>query len=125
MTGSDAAVRVDSWVWAVRLAKTRSEATTACKGGHVRINGERIKPAQRVRVGDEVRVRRHGYEHIVEVSQLISKRVSASVATTCYIDHSPPRPDKLASPAPVKRDKGAGRPTKRQRRQLDRLHGRR
>lgn len=125
MTEAESPVRIDSWVWAVRLAKTRSEATVACKGGHVRVNGDRTKPAQRIRVGDEVRVRRHGHEHVVVVSRLISKRVSASVASACYVDHSPERPDKLSSPAPVRRDKGAGRPTKRQRRQLDRLHGRR
>ena len=117
--------RVDAWVWAVRLTKTRSQASTACRGGHVTVNGERAKPATLVRVGDRVEVRLHGTVRIVEAMRLLVKRVGAPVAQTAYIDHSPPPPPRdKAMPFGI-RDRGAGRPTKRERRQLDRLRGRR
>ncbi|WP_260461307.1 RNA-binding S4 domain-containing protein, partial [Streptomyces sp. WAC04114] len=85
-------VRVDSWIWSVRLVKTRSMGATACRGGHVRVNGERVKPAHGVRVGDEVRLRHEGRERVVVVTRLIRKRVGPPVATQCYIDNSPPPP---------------------------------
>ncbi|MFE2065506.1 RNA-binding S4 domain-containing protein [Streptomyces sp. NPDC059467] len=116
-------VRVDSWIWAVRLIKTRSMGATACRGGHVQVNGERVKPAHSVRVGDEVRLRHEGRERVVIVKRLIRKRVSAPVAAQCYIDNSPPPPPREAV-APIGiRDRGAGRPTKRDRRELERLRG--
>ncbi|WP_353987387.1 RNA-binding S4 domain-containing protein [Ruicaihuangia caeni] len=116
--------RVDAWIWAVRFAKTRSAATEACRAGHVRINGERAKPAQRVRSGDEVRVRVAGVERIAVVQQTISKRVSASVAATCMIDLTPPPPPAAERELVPQRDRGAGRPTKRDRREIERLRGR-
>lgn len=116
-------VRIDSWVWAVRLVKTRSQGATACRGGHVQVNGERVKPAYSVRVGDEVRLRHEGRERVVIVKRLIRKRVGAPVAAQCYIDNSPPPPPREAV-APVGiRDRGTGRPTKRDRRELERLRG--
>jgi ribosome-associated heat shock protein Hsp15 len=115
---------VDSWIWSVRLAKTRSAASSACKAGHVRVNGARVKPAHLVRTGDEVRLRQDGRERIVVVTQVISKRVGALVAAECYIDHSPPAPTReTASPVAV-RERGTGRPTKRERRSIDKLLGR-
>lgn len=115
-------VRVDAWIWSVRLVKTRSMGAAACKGGHVRVNGVRVKPAYGVRVGDEVRLRHAGgREHVVVVKRLIRKRVGPPVAVECYVDNSPPPPPREAvAPAGV-RDRGTGRPTKRDRRDMERL----
>lgn len=121
---TEGSVRVDVWLWSVRQLKTRSAAAQACRAGHVRVNDERAKPATPVRVGDEVRYRFQGFDRILEVTGLLKKRVGAPVAAKCYIDHSPPRPTPLVAPIPVFRDRGAGRPTKKERRALDRLMGR-
>ena len=117
-------VRIDSWVWGVRLAKTRSQATTACRAGHVRINGVAAKAAQPVRIGDEVRVRLHGFDRIYRVTGLPTKRGSATEAAKHFEDLTPPPPPRVERPMPVYRDPGAGRPTKRERREIDRLRGR-
>lgn len=115
-------VRVDAWLWAVRVYKTRSLATTACRAGHVRVNGERAKAAQQVRPGDELRVRIAGFDRILVVREPIAKRVGAPQAALAAEDRTPERPDAPAMLAV--RDRGAGRPTKRERRDIDRLRGR-
>jgi ribosome-associated heat shock protein Hsp15 len=115
--------RVDSWLWAVRLFKTRSLATAACRAGHVRVNGDRAKAAQPVRIGDEVRVRVAGAERILQVRKIVAKRVGAPIAAESFIDNSPPPPREEVALAST-RDRGAGRPTKRERRDIDRLRGR-
>lgn len=116
--------RIDSWAWAIRLYKTRSAATAACRAGHVRLNGARAKAAQTVRVGDEVRAFVDGGTRIVTVTKLISKRVGAAVAAECFTDQTPPPPPKAERVLVAERERGAGRPTKRDRRELDRLRGR-
>ncbi|OKI02494.1 RNA-binding protein [Streptomyces sp. CB02923] len=123
MASDEGTVRVDSWIWSVRLTKTRSMAATACRGGHVRVNGERVKAAYAVRTGDEVRLRHAGRERVVVVSRLVSKRVGAAVAAECFVDNSPPPPPREEIAAVGHRDRGAGRPTKRDRRELEQLRG--
>lgn len=119
-----ASVRVDSWIWAIRLTKTRSAAGAACRAGHVRVNDVTAKPAQHLAIGDRVQLRNGGRERIVEVTKIISKRVSAPAAAECFIDHSPPPPPREILASQPRRDRGAGRPTKRERRELDRFrHG--
>jgi ribosome-associated heat shock protein Hsp15 len=117
-------IRVDSWLWAIRLYKTRSLATAACRAGHVRVGGDRAKAAQPVRIGDEIRARISGVEHIVVVRKIIAKRVGASVAAECFSDKTPPPPPRESVAAAPVRERGAGRPTKRERRDLERLRGR-
>lgn len=117
-------VRVDSWLWAVRAFKTRSAATAATRAGHIRVNGDRAKAAQPVRVGDEVRVRIAGFDRILIVRVIISKRVGAVVASEAYLDTSPPLPEPEDVAMLPRRDRGAGRPTKRERRHIEKLRGR-
>ena len=125
MAGNEgASVRVDSWIWCVRLTKSRSMAATACRAGHVKVNGERVKPAQAVKVGDEIRLVQAQRERVVIVTRLLVKRVGAPDAAEAYIDNSPPPPPRVDALAMGVRDRGAGRPTKRDRRELERLHGR-
>jgi ribosome-associated heat shock protein Hsp15 len=116
--------RVDSWIWSVRLIRTRSAASDACRAGHVRVNGVRVKPAHTVRAGDEVRLRVEGRERIVVVQRVIIKRAGAPVAAECYIDNSPPPPPREEAIPVAARDRGAGRPTKRERRSIEKFLGR-
>jgi len=117
-------VRLDVWLWAVRLVKTRAAATEACRGGHVKLNGNAAKAAQPVRVGDEVRVRIHGFDRVVIVKQLLAKRVSAPLAAEAIEDRSPSRPSAIEAAQVPFRPRGAGRPSSRERREIDRLRGR-
>ncbi|ROS72108.1 RNA-binding S4 domain-containing protein [Cellulomonas sp. PhB143] len=117
-------MRVDSWLWAVRLAKSRSVATARCRAGHVKVNGVRAKPATGVKVGDRVTYRDPERDRDIEVVELVATRVGAPIAVRCYLDHSPPVPTRVERAAVGLRDRGAGRPTKRERREIDRLRGR-
>lgn len=109
----------------MRLTKTRSDAAAAARGGHVKINGKSAKPSSPVQVGDRVSAHLHRRQREVVVSRLVQKRVGAPVAAECFVDHSPPPPERDApQPSFAVRDPGTGRPTKRDRRQLDRLRGR-
>jgi ribosome-associated heat shock protein Hsp15 len=106
------------------MTKTRSNAAAACRGGHVKVNGKAAKPATAVKPGDRVEAYLHDRQRILEVVTVIVKRVGAAVAVDCYVDHSPPAPERVVDAPVLRRDRGAGRPTKRDRRQLDRLRGR-
>lgn len=124
MTDATTTARVDAWLWAVRVYKTRSAATTACRAGHVRVNGERAKAAQPVRPGDELRVRILGFDRILVVKKTIAKRVGAALVAESVDDRTPPPPPKESMPFVPVRDRGAGRPTKRDRREIEKLRGR-
>ena len=115
--------RVDVWLWAVRLYKTRSTATSAIRGGRVRVNRAPAKASTHVKVGDRIEafVER---PRVLEVVTVIDKRVGAAIAATCLIDHSPPVPVVRRLPRVGVRAPGAGRPTKRERRVLDRFRQR-
>ena len=123
----DAKIRVDKWLWAARFYKTRSLATEAVAGGKVEVNGDRAKPAKEVGPGDEVRVRLGPYEHIVMVRALAARRGSARDAHGLYDETPESRAARerlaeqlrMAPAAFVWEDKG--RPTKKDRRSLDRL----
>lgn len=117
----DDSVRVDSWMWAVRLFKTRSEATEACRGGHVKVNGTTAKPSAAIRAGDRVAARVHERDRVVEVVRVVNKRVGPPVAAECLVDHSPPPPPREAFIPAFRRLTGTGRPTKKDRRRLDQL----
>lgn len=113
-------VRVDAWLWAIRVYKTRSAATSACRARHIRMGENPVKASQTIVPGDTIRIRESGFERILEVRRLIAKRVGADAAARCYTDHTPARPVLPALGLP-QRDRGAGRPTKKDRRELERL----
>jgi ribosome-associated heat shock protein Hsp15 len=112
--------RIDRWLCAVRLVKTRPMASQLCEGGHVRVNGNPAKPSTKVRAGDVVHARIAERERIVEVVRPIETRVSALVAATCYVDNSAPPPVRQIAPG-IKAVRGEGRPSKRLRRDLERI----
>lgn len=117
-------VRIDKWLWAVRVYKTRTMAADACKSGKVKIEGKSVKAAYELKVGETVQVQKEGHKKILKVLTLIEKRVGADIATTCYEDHSPPLPPRSPKEEAFfytfeVRDKGVGRPTKRERRVID------
>lgn len=114
-------VRLDVWLWSVRLFPTRSAAAAAIKAGHVRLNGERPKPATTVKVDDEVLVRGERPRDVV-VRRLLARRVGAPTAVTAYLDRSPEPLPRGVFAVPV-RERGSGRPTKRERRDITRLRG--
>ncbi len=116
--------RVDKWLWAVRIYSSRTAASDACSGGHVKLNGASAKPASTVRIGDRVSAFAGGRERILEITRIIEKRVGAPIAAECFVDHSPPPPPRDDSSPLFVRARGTGRPTKRDRRQLDRFRAR-
>lgn len=118
----DVTARVDKWLWAVRIVKTRAEATEVCRGGHVKVNGRPAKPATAVRVGDRVEVFVHGRQRVVDVERPIEMRVGASIAAECLADHSPPPPPK--EERGLQPLFGAGRPNKRDRRRMEQTRAR-
>lgn len=115
------AVRIDKWLWCVRLFKTRSAAAAACTKGKVFVGDGAVKPAHKVVVGDLVHVRRPDHTGEYRVVKLIEKRVGAPIAVECYADLTPPRerPDRLVQAEWATRERGTGRPTKRDRRLIE------
>jgi ribosome-associated heat shock protein Hsp15 len=121
-----ARVRLDKWLWAVRFFKTRSAAAQAVDGGKVDVNGERAKRSRLVQIGETVSVRRPPYEHHVVVRGIADTRGSAAVAATLYEETAASRDarETLAyqlKNAPTLSFQGTGRPTKRDRREIERL----
>ncbi|WP_232547598.1 RNA-binding S4 domain-containing protein [Propioniciclava soli] len=120
--------RLDAWLWSVRVYKTRSLATAAIKGGHVRVDNAPAKPAALVVEGQTIRVR--GDDHTERVLEVLDptlvKRVGASVAQRAYLDKTPAQPPPIAQMGGrvATRERGAGRPTKKQRRETDAFRGR-
>lgn len=121
--GDPARARLDTWLHAVRLFKTRSLAAQAIRASHVRVGGESVKPSVSVHPGDQVSIRRPGFTNEYIVRRALVKRVGAPVARTAYVDISPPPPPQIFG-APPRRERGTGRPTKKERREIDRLRGR-
>lgn len=116
--------RVDRWLWSVRVFKTRTMATEACRAGHVAVNRAVTKASTTVRVGDVVTIRLDGRDRVLEVARVIANRVGAPIAAECVVDHSPPPPPRDAVAPAFIRDPSTGRPTKRDRRQIDRIRQR-
>lgn len=120
-------VRIDRWLWATRVFRTRGQAAEACKGGKVEIDGENVKPSRGVRVGERIEVNKDGVLREFRVVGLLLKRVGAKVVEAYIEDLTPPerleaRRETLAQ-AVLRRGAGAGRPTKRERRDMERLFG--
>ena len=124
MQPSSDSIRVDKWLWAARVFKTRSLASTACDGGKVDINAEAAKPARRVRAGERIEVSLpRGRRRILKVVAIGDRRGSAEAARALFEDLTPPEPPRTRQAPPPFREPGAGRPTKRQRREIERLRG--
>lgn len=119
-------VRVDKYLWSIRLFKTRSEAAAACESGKVKLNGSNVKASKNVTVGDEYEVKTEAKKWVIKVTALLSNRVAYTEAIKHYIDLTPEEEvNKLKSQASSfhtgKRQSKIGRPTKKQRRELDDL----
>jgi ribosome-associated heat shock protein Hsp15 len=121
---SEESVRLDRWLWAARFYKTRSLAHAACEGGKVDVNGQAAKPSRSVRIGDRIRVTLGEWRRELTILALGERRGPAPEARALYQDLSPPPPPRARRLLPpVLRTAGLGRPTKRERRLLDRVRG--
>jgi ribosome-associated heat shock protein Hsp15 len=115
-----AATRIDRWLWAARAFRSRSLAAQACDGGKVTVNGVSAKPHKLVRAGDLIEITTVGGKRRWRVSDVAERRGPAPVARALYEDLTPPSPRQPVDPGMPRRERGAGRPTKRERRQFDR-----
>jgi len=124
-------VRVDKWLWSVRIFKSRTLASDACKSGKVKIDGKAIKPSYLLVRGETLQVRKNGFDMVYKVVDLLEKRVSATLAQPCYDNLTPKEElekysDWFVGKKGVEtRGKGEGRPTKKDRRELDRYKDKR
>jgi len=122
-------VRVDKWLWSIRIFKSRTLSSDACKTGKVKMDNTNLKPSNEVKVNDIVKVKKDGFELQFKVLKLIDKRVGAPIAQTCYENLTPTEElnkykEWFTGKAPNEmRDRGAGRPTKRDRRMIDEYKG--
>lgn len=121
-------IRIDKWLWSIRIFKSRTLATDACKGGKVKVGGISVKPSYLIGEGDTVVVRKNGFNFEFRAITLIEKRVGAAIAVTCYEDVTPAEEKTKyaewfsnATPSAEKRERGTGRPTKKERRVIDDL----
>lgn len=116
--------RIDKWLWAIRMYKTRTLASDACAAGKIKIDGDSVKASYLLKVGQTVHISKQGEKLILKSVKLIEKRVGAPLALECYEDLTPPEEkDKLKFPAIFYevRDRGIGRPTKKDRREIDKF----
>ena len=120
-------VRVDKWLWSVRIFKSRSQATDACKSGKVKIDEQNVKPSYLLQRDEVLQVKKNGFNMVFKVVDLLDKRVSATLAEPCYENRTPEDEMNkynswyIGKARPEIREKGAGRPTKRERREIDRF----
>ncbi len=118
-------VRVDKWLWSVRIFKSRTISTNAIKAGKVKLAEATLKPSSKIEVGHLVSVRKNGFNFEFEVLKLIEKRVSASIAVECYENRTPEAEMHkyenwyIGKAQPERRARGAGRPTKKERREIE------
>ena len=116
--------RIDKWLWAIRMYKTRTLASDACAAGKIKIDGDSVKASYLLKVGQTVHINKQGDKLVLKSIKLIEKRVGAALAVECYKDLTPPEEkEKLKFPAIFYevRDKGVGRPTKKDRREIDKF----
>lgn len=123
---NEESTRLDLWLWAVRFYKSRALAAEACRKGWVTVGGQRVKPGRAIRVGEELAIRHQNLEKTVVVRGLLKRRVGAKVVDQHCEDRTPPEvyaraeeQRKLNASADLVRDRGAGRPTKRERREME------
>ncbi len=123
MSADSEKIRIDKYLWAIRVFKTRSLATDACKAGKVKLEQTSVKPSQVVKIGETYHIQKDQQKKIIKVLQIIEKRVDATKAATCYQDLSPvndtPKLHSVFTVPVLKRDRGSGRPTKKERREID------
>ena len=128
MSSGNESVRLDKWLHVARAFKTRSQATRACSLGRVRVNGARVKAHRALRIGDRVEIELRDWQRILVVRKLAERPLPKALVPELFDDQSPPRPERDAAQRvrtakPARRAPGAGRPTKRDRRKIDRLKG--
>jgi ribosome-associated heat shock protein Hsp15 len=125
--GEQEKLRIDKYLWAIRLFKTRSLATDACKAGRIKLNGQNLKPSAIVKIGEIYQVSKGNEKKVIQVIALLNNRVESKIAVTKYKDLTPEEEThafKSMFHAPsLKRDRGSGRPTKKDRRETDDLIG--
>ncbi len=118
-------VRIDKYLWAIRVYKSRSLSADACRDGRVKVRGDLAKASSMVAAGDVIDIAKDGFRLQLKAVQLIEKRVSPTLARPCYLDLTPPEEYNkykawfVGKGAPERREKGAGRPTKKERREID------